>query len=271
MDIYTVPLLSEKVDMSAVVANLEFTDAKYNNYKFQQCIDRNVVLIGLSKSGKSTIAGVLEDVFHKATKQKFDKEVRAVIIHNYMGPLAKGDARLHLTVIDTPGLFPLLSPKQKGLICSDNEDTRAVINACITQNVTDIHVFACVISLARGNITQQVVDILRHFYLHYHYLRHQAALVITHCEEFNEKEQANYISSLFSLPELISTGVRRGLFGRGVFFMGAIREECYDTGSSQTLNREYETVTKMRNTFIEMIVSADKPFNIHKDKLCSIF
>ena len=93
--------------MEQVKRNLHDADKIKNKYKFQACIDRNVILIGRSRSGKSTVAEVIEDIFYTATDTELYTETNVAIFHKLICPAIDDGLGAFFTVIDTPGFFAI--------------------------------------------------------------------------------------------------------------------------------------------------------------------
>ncbi|CAF4656443.1 unnamed protein product, partial [Didymodactylos carnosus] len=160
-------------------------DEKYNKYKFNKCVARNIVLIGRSRSGKSTIAHVIEDFKYVPPLRKFYSETREIEFHKIASTLIQSNTVFHFNVIDTPGFYETARSSETKL---SNEQIQDYINRCIKNDVTQIHVFAFVFSLKDG-INIQDIETMIFVKTHYPQIGPYMALIITHCEEASEERR----------------------------------------------------------------------------------
>jgi GTP-binding protein EngB required for normal cell division len=261
MDIFTIP---DNVDMDIIEKNLIETDKIHNDYKFQACTDRNIILVGRTRTGKSTLVDVLGNVFNTTTESGYYTETELSRYERFTSPTLDGKTRLFLTVVDTPGFFEISPSGKHQAQINNNETVRSIIDSCISHDVTNVHVFALLIG--GSEINREDIRTMIYVQQHYNYLGPHAALIVTHCEEMSEAQQQKFITKFFQVDELVRWNVQRAFFGKGVFFMGAIQHECYKNKDGCALERQYEAVAKMRIKLIEMIIVSAEPFNIHKSK-----
>ncbi len=264
--------MSNNTDMDQVKRNLVETDKIHNKYNFEACIDRNVILIGRSRTGKSTIAEVLGDVFYMARETDLYTETNSTEFHKFISPIIDNGMRAFLTIVDTPGFFAISKSGSSQPIIRDNLAVRKFIDLCIAHDVTNVHFFALTINLL-GGINQEDIGTMIYVQQHYHYLSSHAALIITHCEEEIDPMRREYmINNLFEHSDLVQRDLK-SFFKKGIFFMGAIRHLCYVNQDAGALTREYKQVSIMRTELIEKIIASEIPFNIGENKAgqCNIF
>ncbi|CAF3707462.1 unnamed protein product [Didymodactylos carnosus] len=96
---------------------------------------RNIVLIGRSRSGKSTIAHVIEDFKYVPPLRKFYSETREIEFHKIASTLIQSNTVFHFNVIDTPGFYETARSSETKL---SNEQIQDHINRCIKNDVTQI-------------------------------------------------------------------------------------------------------------------------------------
>lgn len=268
MDVFTIP---NDVDINQVERNLLKTDEIHNKYKFEACIDRNVILIGRSCTGKSTVTDVIGNVFHHTTEIHLYTKTTSNIFHKLISPKIDGGLRTFLTIVDTPGFFAISRSGSSNAIIRDNATVQEFIDSCIAHDVTNVHFFALVINLA-GGINSEDIDTMVYVQQHYHYLSSHAALITTHCEQSNQCDRENMIEQLFKHSELVRRD-SRSFFKKGVFYMGVIRHESYQKNYSNVLIQEYNRVSDMRTNLIKAIIESEVPFNIvdKNSGQCTIF
>lgn len=268
MDIFTI---SNDVEINQVERNLHETDKIHNKYRFEACIDRNIILIGRSRTGKSTVAEVLGNVLHRSTTSHLYTETSSNVFYKFISPKIDDGLRVFLTIVDTPGFFGVTRSGSSQAIIHDNVTVQKFIDSCIAHDVTNIHFFALVINLAAG-INREDIDTIVYVQDHYQHLSSHAALIVTNCECLDQSKEEDLIERFFNHSDLVQRD-SRSFFKKGVFYMGAIRRECYDGNNPDELHKEYIKVSKMRTKLIQTIIESEIPYRIHKKNFekCTIF
>ena len=99
-----IPLTTSKPDVDRIMEKIKDHDSKNNPYVCVQSEDRNIVLLGRARTGKSTMIAVINDIFHRAQITQLASGTREL---GYTKVLtAKNDGtRYFFTFIDVPGFF----------------------------------------------------------------------------------------------------------------------------------------------------------------------
>ena len=99
-----IPLATSKPDVDRIMGKIKDHDSKNNPYVCVQLEYRNIVLLGRSRSGKSTIIDVINDVFHRAQMAQLAPDTRVL---GYTKVLAEKNDGTHyfFTFIDPRGFF----------------------------------------------------------------------------------------------------------------------------------------------------------------------
>ncbi|CAF1378971.1 unnamed protein product [Rotaria sp. Silwood1] len=280
--------IPKRTPYDEIVADMKATDEEANKYKFLTCVPRTVVLIGRTRTGKTTMRNVIENPMHISepfTLKSHTKEVSIKCIAAYL----QHENQVHnINIIDTPGFYDRVTAKaaaaknggkqqtqrQNTTNSPDagtdddaplsNEDISAYIDKCIYNDITQIHVFAFVFTLGTQGINAQDLQTMQYFKRKYPQLSKHFALIITHCEELGEANMKQLVKQFFEDKEVRETQLE-GYFNLGVHFMGSIRNESLKEGSRDEVGRQMINVLDMREKFIKFLFAQNQPYNIHED------
>ena len=257
--------LTPKVSIEEIWKNIRYTDDRYNEFQFTHCDERNLVLLGRSRTGKSTVAKVMEDVFHFSEERALFAQTKQIEFHKVK--TGTGDGRhYYFNIIDVPGFFDISIDVKQTL---SNDQVTQFINKCISQSVCNIHLFAFVFSL-NGGINEQDIAAMIYTRNHFKDLSTNMALIITNCEQSTTKQREDLCSNFFE-HETVKKNQLKDFFKQGVFFMGCLRKESHDQANPQSIQNEYDNVLEMRDKWITKCIETTTPYNIHhKGKQCLI-
>ncbi|CAF1363025.1 unnamed protein product [Didymodactylos carnosus] len=185
-------------DIDEITSNLKATDNEYNRYQFAECIDRNVMLIGRTRTGKSTIANIIENIFYVSTQQELYSQTKKAEYHKVLS--ASGTTQYYFNIIDTPGLFDISVAEQDKLT---NDHIALIISDCLKHDVTNIHLFAFTFNLI-GGINEKDIKSMIFVKEKYPQLRNYMALIITNCEHLTANEKTKLVNDFFCHPEVSS-------------------------------------------------------------------
>ena len=102
------------VNIDDFMRGLREKDANSNPFQFWRCEDRNVVLIGRTRTGKSTIAQVVNDILHVAGPQELYSETKHIQYHS-IATDTKDRLWYHFNFIDVPGFFDISTTNREKL------------------------------------------------------------------------------------------------------------------------------------------------------------
>ncbi len=247
------------VDMDKVLKNLKVTDETHNKYRFTRCIDRNIVLIGRSRTGKTTLTKVIEDIFYRSGDRELYAENRGVEFLKVATDASDG-SRLYFNVVDTPGFFEQTTE----LVNNSNTRILQFLNSCLDHDVTNVHMFAFVFSLNAG-INNEDIATMKFVKEKYPTLGEYMALVVTHCEELSKEKRENLVQKFFQHPEIKASNLVE-FFRQGIFYMGCFQRDSFEQGYEYQIYDQYKNILEMRTTFIDKCVACEKAYNVHKAK-----
>lgn len=195
-----------------------------------------IVLVGRTRSGKSTIAEVLEDPrlvppsinLYSKTK-KLEKIQRGKFL-----------------IIDMPGFFDCNAYGSHENRLS-NDGINKLLHDFISTG-TDVNLFGLVFSLSEG-INADDIESMMLVMKKYERFSKKFALVITHCEQMNDKERKALINDFFLNADVCKYGIKP-FFEKGVLFMGSCRPQSLARKDNTALLLQYGNVLDMREKFI---------------------
>ena len=104
------------------------------DYKLVPADNRNIIFVGKSRAGKSTLIEVLKNKDHNPAKRKMLSETKRATMESFH--MKSSDAQdLHFNIMDTPGLFEVSNSLEDK---RTNEVILELIKACIDMEVTKV-------------------------------------------------------------------------------------------------------------------------------------
>jgi len=227
------------------------------NYLLLEAETRNIIFVGKSRSGKTTIVNTLKDVCHVAADMSFLRGTMHPQLQSFI--IQSGKKIYNVNIMDTPGLFertynPIEDKKRV------HEETLHIINKCVDSDLTKIHHVFFVISLAAG-ITQQDLDSFKEFQKLFIGMEDKISLIITFSEAYDEETKQNVISQITGDKELLD------LFQMTkdrIFFMGSI--SVWESRSKDEIQKTTiaANVKQLRATLFEFIFAQNEYYDVKK-------
>jgi GTP-binding protein EngB required for normal cell division len=227
-----------------------------NEYKFSSCADRNLVLIGRTRTGKSTISNMIRDPLYMPPLASLFAGTRNITF-NLITTTHKENAYF-FTIIDSPGLYDSMRNEGERL---NNNTIKKHLDQCITRDITHIHAFAFVLSSGSG-INIEDIHSMIFIKRNYSELSRFFILIITHCEEKNEEERRNFMEEFFQHPDVIRHDLRE-FFGLGVFFTGCLRPQLQRVSNMMAARNQAANILEMRKELLDFLVARQETYNIH--------
>lgn len=154
----------------------------HGNFRISRADQRNIMFIGRSRTGKSTIKSILVDptiVPDDLTLKSGTRNPLFETFHIY-------DNQIVLNIIDTPGLF---ERSTEIIDIRDNEAILNTIEVCINREITKFHVICFCVAITVG-INQEDIDSLK---LLVQFLGEEisknSCLIIARCESKNDAQR----------------------------------------------------------------------------------
>jgi len=186
------------MEIKSITSN--FVDDKSSLSKcFVKCLTYNVVLVGDSRVGKSTFIEQLQQYVPEVSNSPYRGTILPEIktLYLYDEDKIMASPNIVVNMLDTPGL----DEKPIDGVERPNEQLRDLISGHIKENFSSIDLI--LITIQRKGITdillKSIYDMKEYFGNKY---LCNICLLITHCDNFNEIQEKEYISALISNEEM---------------------------------------------------------------------
>ena len=211
----------------------------------------NILIIGRTRTGKSTIKSMLID----PTKPPQDLTLKSDTKGAQFQSFHLQEKDIVINIIDTPGLFERSSNE---VDIRDNETILKTIEMCINMEITKFHVICFCVSLTSG-INKEDITSLE---LLIQYLGEETSknscLVITHCESKTEEQREKLQQEL--VQDLYFKKIAP-FFKLGILFSGSINRDDFNLGND-SVYEQFFTISEYRAKLIEMFLSVKEPLPI---------
>ena len=232
--------------------------------KYGPCEERTVLLMGRTRTGKSTIAEVLATPLYEPKPLSIYSDTRETVIKKFFTTDQQSGISYRFTIIDTPGLFDIRRDDHSRL---NNQDTSDNIRYCMKSNVRHAHLIGIVFNLTNC-INQQDIKTMNYIQQNFHQITNNAALIITNSEQLEEKDRKRLCEQFFQHPDVQRYKLKE-FFKQGVLFMGCLRHESLNTANEKAVYLEYNNVLDMRTRFIEKTIQCKNTVSFD-NSVCSI-
>jgi GTPase Era involved in 16S rRNA processing len=230
-------------------------DQKYNDLEHQQqsngelsrtCVNRNVLLVGLSKSGKTTLRRVLADARHRSDGRPFSEPSTSVQLEKIEA--YTNSTRLSLTIIELPGVMI----KSKSNLQRINEE-------CIKRGVKHFHL-VCFCTTLDAGIDEDARQSFENFINHFgsETLSPNLCIIVTRCESKDDAQRKQLRDELMGDAFFAKLSP---CLGRGIHFSGALNYDDWKR-AKQTLVDQLETVYDYRKKLLSLINDDILPFKL---------
>jgi GTP-binding protein EngB required for normal cell division len=251
-------LRQSEANIDEFLRELQEKDRERNPYRFHPSVDRNIVLIGRTRTGKSTLVNVINDIFYVASAHELYSRTQKIEFQTISTDTQDG-IWYYFNFIDVPGFFDIGLRVDEKLT---NKSIASYLQDCMGKDITNIHMFAFVLNLA-GGINERDLETMLFVKTQYPYLSKYMALVITHGEQLADGEKERLVREFLRHPTVIKNQFQ-AYFKLGVLFMGCLRHESVSRANDQSMYYEYNNILDMRKTFIDICISCAQPFNFYQ-------
>jgi len=222
-------------------------------YKFKDTNTRNVLMVGKTRSGKSTTISTLKTVENLALPLDLFSNYAGVQFQSFS--LKEGGLEDYtFNIIDTPGLFEVV---QEGRQARSNDTILEMVSECLKNEITKIHSIVLFCSISEG-LNMFDVEALKTL-INCFGQDTNMVIVITRAENLNKTERLGYINKLKQheeLKEIIKIVRNR------IVFMGAIDPKNI---TSEDVLKEYaERIKEDRKILLSFLFACKKFKTINK-------
>ncbi|CAF0972057.1 unnamed protein product [Rotaria sordida] len=203
-----------------------------------QHIERNILLLGSTKSGKTTLVEVLADPRYRPPYQRLGLSQNQLATKKKIK--CSTSTHFTLTIVEIPGNM------------LDKEQDLAKINeTCIELGVTQFH-YICVCTSFENGISDKDIKLFERLIKHFGEasIKPYLSLIVTRCESKDEESRANMKKELnrdFHFSRLMQW------FNRRVHFIGALDPIDWDQGYEEVILDQFQTIYNDRQNFLQFI------------------
>ncbi|UJR11900.1 hypothetical protein I4U23_016078 [Adineta vaga] len=278
--------IKEEQDEIADSINQAYID--HVSYKVRRVIPKNIMLIGRTRTGKSTIQNVLVDPRRIGAESTLYAQTKFAEFQSFIveGSTAKLDQSLVstntedtnrqvrdqqtstdleniqeeavtvLNIIDTPGLFEHASSADE---IQDNAAILKTIQTCIHREITKFHLVCFCASFESGINDQDIASLKLLVEFLGNDVSKNACLIVTRCES---KDEAQRNTLCEEIKKDIHFKEIAHYFQKGIHFSGALNRDNWNKAQRKTLEDQFETISGYRENLIDLFSSATDPYEI---------
>lgn len=232
---------------------------KHGQYKVARADHKNIMFIGRTRTGKSTIKSLLVDPTSVPDEASLKSGTKEPLFESFH----VSDNRMVLNIIDTPGLFERGSTE---VDIRDNETILRTIEICANREITKFHVVCFCVAITIGINEQDIQSLKLLVKFLGKEISRNSCLLITHCESKNETQRDKMIKELNEDAYFKEVAP---FFQLGVLFSGSLNRDDYNNGNAN-LVKQFVTISKYRQKLIELFTSKIDPFPISEMVISAI-
>jgi len=221
------------------------------DYLFRTTEIRNVLLVGRTRTGKTTAVRTLRGVENSAKPLTIFSETKNV---NFRSFSLQGKNKLDYTfnIIDTPGLFENV---KKGQEARSDDQIIDMIADCLKNEITRIHAIILFCSLTAGidNTDVKAMEKLIECFG----TDTNMSICVTRAESMTNKERIGIKKELLEHDKM---GKLLEQVNENIFFIGAVDPE--KMVDEETLKKYVDQVMEDRMVFLNFLFMCDEPIKI---------
>lgn len=229
-----------------------------NKINLREAMNRNIIFVGKTRSGKSTSLSVMKDPFKFVKKSSLFSETIDARINHFTVEVATADGskvNFNLGIIDTPGLFEV---RNEGT-SRDNDALEDIVLKCMNAEITKINGIFFVVAYGSSGINPQDIAALHRFITLFKGAQDHVQVLVTHAEKLSDAEKQKIESEFRSYPgmaELLK------LVNPKMYFIGAMDAGDYENGFVDSFNLVMPNILKMRQILYMDIFRKDSYFEL---------
>jgi len=223
-----------------------------DEYKFIETETRNVLLVGRTRSGKSTAMEVLKDPCYVPKSDTIFSETVEPAFKSFsiQNIVKEQTEEVTLNIIDTPGLFEVKDIESGSE--RTNEAIKKTIAKCLEHEITNIHIIILFVTFEAG-INPNDIKAMQIFLDMFGGSNLKICLCITHADGHDNDWQITRKEELMKYKATKEMIEKEGM---EVIFMGCVGSLHNITTKGQ-LERLYKRVYLMRRNLLKHIFQAE--------------
>jgi len=240
----------KKLPVAEVIA-LQNQIRKENQFCLEETKTRNVLIVGRTRSGKSTAIGVLKDPCHEPKEMSIFSDTVDPKFSSFSLDDKETSIKYTLNIIDTPGLKEV---KKIGEDARSDEMILGTIKYCLKNEITKINSLLIFISFEIG-VTKDDLDSFQSFLEKFGHDGIKIGICITRSEDKSDSwkknvveqlKQHSYFSQILEKPNI------------KICFIGCVDQVKGETVTNiKDLKSLFVKVYKMRRELLKLIFESD--------------
>lgn len=225
---------------------------KADRYPIEETEIRNCLIVGRSRTGKSTACGVLKNPVYEPAGMSIFSDTREPKFQSFVLQDKARSKKYTLNIIDSPGVDEV---KAMGTEARPDKAILDTIKYCVRNEVTKLHCLFLFVSFATG-INRADINAFKLFFDNFYHANLKVAIVITRSESsdqtakehlVNELKQQEFFSRILAMSNVT------------VLFMGCVDQDTASKPYIDLIKNLYIHVYQMRKQMLEFIFSAEQP------------
>lgn len=230
---------------------------KHGKYHVTRAEQRNIMLIGRTRTGKSTIKSLLVNPTVVPSDLTLKSDTRDPVFESFH----INENNMVLNIIDTPGLFEHGNTE---VDVRDNQVIMRTIEICANREITKFHAICFCVAITTGINKEDIASLKLLAQFLGDEISRNSCLIITRCESKNET-QRNKMNA--ELMEDVYFKEIEHFFQLGVLFSGSLNPDDYEQ-ANDSLYHQFITISDYRADMIKLFTGKIEPFLI-RDSLIS--
>jgi len=223
-----------------------------NQYSLEETKTRNVLMVGRTRSGKSTAVGVLKDPCFSPKEMSIFSDTVDPKFQSFALDDKTKSVKYTVNVIDTPGLKEV---KQIGIDARSDEVIMNTINYCLKNEITKINTLLIFISFELG-VTADDLNSFQTFLEKFSHDGITITVVITRSEDKTPQWKKDILAQLKQHPYFSKVLEKKNIH---VAFLGCVDVVKNNMISNiEDLRRLYAKVYQMRQELLQIIFQSEQ-------------
>jgi len=233
-----------------------------HHIRLKEAMNRNIIFVGKTRSGKSTALNVLKNPFKFINMTSlFSDTVHAAINHFTVEfDVGDGPTNFNINIIDTPGLFEVRDEGES----RDNDALEDIVLKCMNSEITKINSIFFVVAYGGQGINPQDIDALEAFIRLFDGAQSHVHVLLTKCEKLNGEDKRKIEDEFRKYPKMKNL---LELINPKMYFIGAVEKADYEKGFIDNFREALPNVLNMRQELFFDIVNKEGSFELNTLKL----
>ncbi|CAF2858380.1 unnamed protein product [Rotaria sp. Silwood2] len=225
-------------------------------HKVQRVQHKNVLLIGRTRTGKSTLKQLLVDPTTISEELTLASQTKNATFESFI----IDDNQVVINIIDTPGLFERGTDENQ---VRDNQAILRTIEQCIEREITKFHLVGFCASFESGINDQDVKAIRELIDFLGQGVSKNSCLIVTRCESKSQDQRQKLMKEIETDMHFKPLA---GYFKQGIFFSGCLHRDSW-MNATDDLYTQFETIVGYRERLIEVLTKNIEPFMVQESSV----